>query len=142
MHIWKNFFKQYKNKQIKGAVWECAKCTIVVEFKASMEKLKRINKNTWAYLAKFEPAMWVKTYFSYWTKVDNLINNMCEVWNSRIVDYRAKPVLTMCKKLRCYIMRRMTNHKILLGRYKGKIAAVQQKKLEMLKKASDKWQPQ
>nr|XP_025703416.2 uncharacterized protein LOC112805230 [Arachis hypogaea] len=36
----------------------------------------------------------------------------------------------------------MTNHKRLLSGYKGKITPVQQKKLEMLKKASDKWQPQ
>ncbi|XP_072076468.1 uncharacterized protein [Arachis hypogaea] len=114
--------EQYKNKQTKGAVWECARCTTAVEFKASMDKLKKINKKAWAYLAKFEPAVWVKAYFSHDLKVDNLTNNMCEVWNSRIVDYRVKPET--------------------FGWVQGKDCTSSTKEVGDAEKGSDKWQPQ
>ncbi|XP_025608001.1 uncharacterized protein [Arachis hypogaea] len=80
-----------------------------------MEKLKGINQGTWEYLSKFEPATWVKAYFSHGPKVDNLTNNMCEVLNSKIVNYRSKPILTMCEEIKCYLMRRMVKHKELLN---------------------------
>ena len=45
MHIWKIFIKQYKDKQTRGIVWECAKCTTEAEFKVCMDRLKRVNDN-------------------------------------------------------------------------------------------------
>ncbi|XP_072062624.1 uncharacterized protein [Arachis hypogaea] len=44
MHIWKNFINRYKDLYIRQVVWECARCTTVVEFKECMEKLKTINR--------------------------------------------------------------------------------------------------
>ncbi|RYR70513.1 uncharacterized protein [Arachis hypogaea] len=104
-----------------------------------MEKLKRINRGAWEYLSKFEPATWVKAYFSHGPKVDNLTNNMCEVFNAKIVNYRIKPILTMCEEIRCYLMRRMVKHKQLLENYSGKLAPVQQKRLDRLIRPSKKW---
>ena len=45
LQIWKNFIKLYKDKQIRGIVWECAKCTTEAEFKVCMDRLKRVNDN-------------------------------------------------------------------------------------------------
>ena len=137
MHIWKNFIKQWKDKQIRGIVWECSKCTTEPEFKVCMDRLKRINEKAWVYLNKLDPATWVKAYFSHWPKVDSLTNNMCEVWNAKIVNYRSKPILTMCEEVRCYIMRKMVRHKIVLGTYTGKVAPVQQKRLDKQKLQSN-----
>ncbi|XLU99463.1 hypothetical protein S245_013803, partial [Arachis hypogaea] len=49
----------------------------------------------------------VKAYFSHEPKVNNLTNNMCEVFNAKIVNYRSKLILTICEEIRCYLMRRM-----------------------------------
>ncbi|XP_025625076.1 uncharacterized protein [Arachis hypogaea] len=65
MYIWKNFINRFN----------------IPKFKEQMEKFKRINQGAWEYLSKFEPATWVKAYFSHGPKVDNLTNNMCEVFN-------------------------------------------------------------
>ncbi|XP_072074904.1 uncharacterized protein [Arachis hypogaea] len=141
-HIWKNFTNRYKDKQVKNIVWECAKCTTDAEFKASMKKLKRINEEAWSYLEKFEPACWTKAHFSHGPKCDNLTNNMCEVWNAKIVNYRSKPILTMCEELRCYIMRRMTKYKQVLETYIGtEIAPTQQKRFDDIMKDVRYWQP-
>ncbi|XP_015943212.1 uncharacterized protein LOC107468445 [Arachis duranensis] len=81
MYIWKNFINRFKDLYIRKVVWDCAKCTTIPKFKEQMEKLKRINQGAWEYLSKFEPATLVKAYFSHGLKVDNLTNNMCEVFN-------------------------------------------------------------
>ncbi|XP_025618784.3 uncharacterized protein [Arachis hypogaea] len=139
MHIWKNFINRFKDLYIREVVWDCARCTTIPEFKEQMEKLKGINQGAWEYLSKFEPATWVKAYFSHGPKVDNLTNNMYEVFNSKIVSYRSKPILTMCEEIRCYLMRRMVKHKELLSDYTGKLAPVQQKRMERLIRPSNKW---
>ncbi|XP_057731387.1 uncharacterized protein LOC130946606 [Arachis stenosperma] len=65
---------------------------------------------------------------------------MCEVWNSRIVNYRTKPILTMCEELRCYIMRRMTKYKMVLETYIGtELAPTQQKRLDDIIKDVRYW---
>ncbi|XP_072084753.1 uncharacterized protein [Arachis hypogaea] len=96
------------------------------------------QKGAWEYLSKFEPETWVKVYFSHGPKVDNL-TNMCEVFNAKIVNYRCKPILTMCEEIRCYLVRRMVNHKRVLENHPGKLAPVQQKRMEKLVTLSTKW---
>ncbi|KAF1892534.1 hypothetical protein Lal_00011000 [Lupinus albus] len=46
---------------------------------------------------------------------------MCEVWNSKIVEFWDKPILTMLEELRCYIMRRMGQHKVAMRNWKEKL---------------------
>ncbi|RYQ85537.1 uncharacterized protein [Arachis hypogaea] len=102
--------------------------------------MKKVNTGAWEYLQRFEPAVWTKAYFSHGPKVDNITNNMCEVWNAKIVEYRGKPILTMCKDLRCYLMRKMATHKRKLEACSGLLAPVQQKKLDkFIKPSANKW---
>ncbi|XP_072088064.1 uncharacterized protein [Arachis hypogaea] len=88
LHIWKNFIKHFKDKHTKGLVWKAAKSTTMREFKDSMELVKKVNKAAWEYLRMFDLGAWTKAYFSHGPKCDNITNNMCEVWNAKIVEYR------------------------------------------------------
>jgi hypothetical protein len=45
MHLWKNFIKMFKDKQLRDIVWVCARSTTPQQFKTEMEKLKAINKS-------------------------------------------------------------------------------------------------
>ncbi|XP_016207161.1 uncharacterized protein LOC107647607 [Arachis ipaensis] len=92
--------------------------------------MKTINLGAWEYLQRFDPAVWTKAYFSHGPKVDNISNNMCEVWNTKIVEYQEKPILIMCEDLRCYLMRKIATHKKKLENHSGHLAPVQQKKLD------------
>ncbi|XP_061340009.1 uncharacterized protein LOC133286592 [Gastrolobium bilobum] len=137
----KNFIKQWKDKETRGIVWECARCTTVPQFEKVMLKLKTLNEPAWKYLDNIHLSCWVKAYYSHWPKCDNITNNMAEVWNAKIVNYRSKPIMTLCEELRCYIMRRMTAHKRILQTFRGKIAPAQQKRLDQLKVANNSWTP-
>ncbi|XP_025628636.1 uncharacterized protein [Arachis hypogaea] len=64
LHIWKDFIKHFKDKHTKGLVWKAAKSTTMREFKDSMELVKKVNKDAWEYLRKFDPGAWTKAYFS------------------------------------------------------------------------------
>ncbi|XP_057719130.1 uncharacterized protein LOC130933515 [Arachis stenosperma] len=132
-HIWKNFTNKYKDTQLKNVVWACAKSSTVAEFNDNMQRLKRMNEDAWAYLAKLDPGCWTKSKFSHYPKLDNITNNMTEVWNAKIVHYRGKPILTMLEELRCYIMRRMAQHKKALSMYTGVVAPVFEVQMHMKK---------
>ncbi|XP_061352398.1 uncharacterized protein LOC133297302 [Gastrolobium bilobum] len=140
-HVWKNFIKQWKDKAIRGIVWEATRCTVVPQFQRTMQKLKDFNEDAWAYLHKIDLSCWDKAYFSHWPKCGNITNNLAEVWNAKIVGYRSKLIIRLCEELRCYIMRRMAAHQRILGTVRGKIAPAQQKKLGQLKALSNSWTP-
>ena len=71
MHMWRSFIKQWKDKEQRRVIWECAKALTDQEFTVAMAKVRRINANAWEYLAKFDPHSWSKSRFSEWPKVDN-----------------------------------------------------------------------
>ncbi|RYR39500.1 hypothetical protein Ahy_A09g045057 [Arachis hypogaea] len=80
--------------------------------------------------------------FSHWSELDNITNNMTEVWNAKIVQYKEKSILTILEELRCYIMRSMAQHKRVLSTYVGTVALVQQKRVEDIMKESKYWTAQ
>ncbi|XP_025684790.1 uncharacterized protein [Arachis hypogaea] len=98
MHIWNNFTKRWKDKKLKGAVWECCRATTTQEFKVAMLRLQWINTGAWEYLNKLDPKQWTKAHFSEWPKVDNVTNNNCETFNGKIVKYRGKLIITMLEE--------------------------------------------
>ncbi|RYR38304.1 hypothetical protein Ahy_A09g043303 [Arachis hypogaea] len=56
LHIRKNFIKNFKDKHTKGLVWKFAKSTTMKDFRNSMELFKKVNKEAYEYLNKFDPA--------------------------------------------------------------------------------------
>ncbi|KAL5124560.1 hypothetical protein HKD37_02G004937 [Glycine soja] len=116
---------QWKSKELKGIVWQCAKSTTVAEFEGHMAHLKTINCQAWEYLNKWPKQAWTKAHFSTTTpKVDNICNNTCEVFNSRILQYRCKPIITMLEEIRSYIMRTMAARKVKLSGKSGPLCPV------------------
>ncbi|KAK2412396.1 hypothetical protein QL285_047593 [Trifolium repens] len=141
MHLWKNFTKQWKDKELKGAVWQAARSTTPAQFDAVMERIKRKSQKAWEYLNKWPKDAWTKAYFSTEPKVDNITNNTCEGFNSSILKYRGKPILTMAEEIRCYIMRTMSTNRLKLANRTGILCPMQQSRLEKLKIKSNLWTP-
>ncbi|KAK2356812.1 hypothetical protein QL285_094135 [Trifolium repens] len=141
MHLWKNFTKQWKDKELKGAVWQAARSTTPAQFDAVMERIKRKSQKAWEYLNKWPKDAWTKAYFSTEPKVDNITNNTCEGFNSSILKYRGKPILTMAEEIRCYIMRTMSTNRLKLANRTGILCPMQQSRLKKLKIKSNLWTP-
>lgn len=141
LHLWKNFTKQWKDKELKGLVWQCARATTVTQFNRLMDRVKKLNEGAWDYLNKWPKEAWSKAFFSENCKADNIVNNGCEVFNAKIVNYRGKAILTLAEEVRCYIMRTMSNNKLKLEGRIGPLCPWQQNRLEKEKIASQKWTP-
>ncbi|KAG6491634.1 hypothetical protein ZIOFF_046569 [Zingiber officinale] len=96
----------YKSVAIKNALWDAAKATTVQEFRKRMQELKEIDRNAYEWLAKKHENHWSKAFFSTIPKCDILLNNMCECFNSLILDAREKSIIEMFEAIRNLLMRR------------------------------------
>ncbi|XP_072058112.1 uncharacterized protein [Arachis hypogaea] len=104
-HLWRNFNKQWKDNELRRLLWECARSTTQERFVEGMMKIQRVKKEAWEYLAKWQRDAWSWAFFPTQPKCDNICNNACEVFNARIKEARAKPIITLLEKFRMYIMR-------------------------------------
>ncbi|KAH0632563.1 hypothetical protein KY284_035349 [Solanum tuberosum] len=92
---------------LKKALWAAAKATTVQQFIVCMNHMFELDPNTATWCNEKEPSQWTMGYFSPDAKFDMLLNNVCEVYNSMILDARDKPILTLLEKLRYLLMARM-----------------------------------
>ncbi|XP_015080383.1 uncharacterized protein LOC107024019 [Solanum pennellii] len=90
---------------LKKALWAAAKATTMQQFIVCMNHMFELDPNVAAWCNEKEPSQWTMTYFSSHAKSDMLLNNVCEVYNSMILDSRDKPILTLL--LRYLLMARM-----------------------------------
>src|ERR1044072_9711942 len=130
MHLWRNFTKQWRDKELKNVVWECARSRTIPQFNASMEKVKAKNVAAWTYLDKWPKEAWTKAYFGEGVKCDNICNNACESFNAKILKYRGKPILTFLEEIRCHIMRTIVNNTMKLRFSEHVLPPMQKSKLE------------
>ncbi|KAH0739567.1 hypothetical protein KY290_038272 [Solanum tuberosum] len=107
-HLHNNFKRAgFGGFTLKKAFWAAAKATTVKEFDACMVRLRELDSNVADWLNDKEPSQWSRSHFSSDAKCDILLNNICEVFNSMILDARDKPIVTLLEKLRYLLMARM-----------------------------------
>ena len=69
---------------------------------------------------------------------DVLLNNMCEVFNGKIVDGRNMPIISALEYIRGYLMRRIVTVNKIIAKCDGPLTPTATKLLEMRKeKAAD-----
>ncbi|XP_076928344.1 uncharacterized protein LOC143592251 [Bidens hawaiensis] len=108
-HIHENFKASFRGKLYKDLLYKCAYATIIPEFEATMDELKAFNQDAHLWLSNIHPKHWSKSHFSGRAVSDMLINNMCEVFNGKIVEGRDKPIGSALEYIREYLMRRIVN---------------------------------
>ncbi|XP_052117605.1 uncharacterized protein LOC127747588 [Arachis duranensis] len=106
-----------------------------------MNKIKIINEDAWAYLSKWGREHWTRSQFSHRPKLDSICNNACEVFNSKIKEARAKPIITLLEGVRMFVMRTIANNKVKLANHVGKLPPVIHSHLEKVRKESKHWHP-
>ncbi|XP_052109654.1 uncharacterized protein LOC110275608 [Arachis duranensis] len=122
-------------------LWDCARETTRHGFEQKMLRLKRRNEEAWAYLNKWPKESWTRAFFSHGPKMDNICNNGCEVFNSRIKEFRAKPIITLLEEVRMFATRSIAKNKVKLSHHIGKLPPIQQSRLQKIRKDSQKWTP-
>ncbi|XP_012842534.1 PREDICTED: uncharacterized protein LOC105962758 [Erythranthe guttata] len=104
---------------IKTALWGAAKATRVEEFNRKMQELRDIDEDAYQWLVKKPPQNWTRSHFSPHPKCDILLNNMCEYFNSFILEAREKPIISLLETIRNLLMTRMQSNKEKAAKWEG-----------------------
>ncbi|XP_065623857.1 uncharacterized protein LOC136065100 [Quercus suber] len=132
-HLYNNFSKDHKGKLLKDRMWAAARATNMSEFQFEMGKIKKLNIKAWEWLVGKEPRFWTRAAFRRYPRCDALTNNGCENFNSQILEFRDKPIITMLEEIRLHLMAYYIKKKEKIARYHGPICPRIQNKLEIEK---------
>ncbi|XP_059631698.1 uncharacterized protein LOC132274437 [Cornus florida] len=105
-HLYENFKLRFKGQQLKIELWEAARSCTEADFNAHMRKIHELNVEAYRWLHNVPSELWSKSGFSYQSKSDMVINNMCESWNAVILKARDKPIMYMLEWIRRHLMLR------------------------------------
>ncbi|GJU37212.1 hypothetical protein Tco_1185566 [Tanacetum coccineum] len=86
-HIYENMKLQRNGRAFKDHLWRCATSTTVKLFDRVMLDFKSFSQSAHAWLSKIPPKHWARPHFSRKANSDVLRNNMCEVFNGKIVGH-------------------------------------------------------
>ena len=87
-------------------MWAAARAINMSEFQFEMGKIKELNIKAWEWLVGKEPKFWTRAAFRRYPRCDALTNNGCENFNSQILEYRDKPIITMLEEIRLHLIDR------------------------------------
>ncbi|CAI9276921.1 unnamed protein product [Lactuca saligna] len=108
-HIHENMKKQWRTKEYKDHLWDCATATIVLEFNHYMHQFSLYDKLAYEWLKSIPPQHWAKIHFTRRATTYMMLNNFCEVFNGKLVDRRDKPIISCLEFIREYMMKRICN---------------------------------
>nr|XP_016469020.1 PREDICTED: uncharacterized protein LOC107791451 [Nicotiana tabacum] len=107
-HLHNNFKKAgFSGHTLKDAFWEAARATTVEAFNVCMLKILELDKEAHEWLSTKLPNEWSRSHFSPLSKCDVSLNNVCEVFNSLILDARDKPIIKLLETIRHILMSRV-----------------------------------
>ncbi|KAL0312256.1 UNVERIFIED_CONTAM: hypothetical protein Sradi_5624900 [Sesamum radiatum] len=132
-HMYSNFKKVHSGLALKDKVWKLAKTSTVNRFKAEMESLKNFNEGAHGWFSELNPRHWSRSHFRTYPKCDILLNNLCESFNSTIIEARNKPLLGMLETIRIYLQKRLQSRRDTSVRWHGPLCPKVQKVIEKLK---------
>ncbi|KAL4568386.1 hypothetical protein LXL04_023997 [Taraxacum kok-saghyz] len=108
-HIYQNMKKVWKPIVYKDYLWKCATATTIPEFEHFMSEFSFYDKAASEWLKKIPPRQWARSHFTGREITDILLNNLCEVFNSKLIDGRDKPIIGCLEYIRQYLMKRICN---------------------------------
>ncbi|KAK1591161.1 hypothetical protein Q3G72_003222 [Acer saccharum] len=106
-----------------------------------MERL-RIESEACKWLADKDPLHWSRAFFKDTALCDMLCNNMCEAFNSVILQACDKPVITLMEMIRVYLMKRLVTKRAAVQKWHHQIGSKVMKFVERIKMESSVCNPE
>ncbi|CAI9284036.1 unnamed protein product [Lactuca saligna] len=106
-HIHDNMRKTWRTNEYKEHLWNCATTTTVPEFNHRMQQFSSYDIEAYNWLKQIPPQHWERSHFTGRAVSDMLLNNLCEVFNSKLIKGRDKPLITCLEYIREYMMKRI-----------------------------------
>ncbi|KAK9986881.1 hypothetical protein SO802_031832 [Lithocarpus litseifolius] len=138
-HLYNNFRKNHPSVLIREMFWRAAKATYKEEFDRVMDELKGIDADAHSWLDAHSTKKWAKHMFSEDALTDIIVNNMCESFNSRILKFRSKLIISMLECIKLYLMTRFQDNREKILRVESNICAKVLKRLHKEKVATSRW---
>ncbi|KAG8370535.1 hypothetical protein BUALT_Bualt14G0127100 [Buddleja alternifolia] len=135
-HMYNNFKKEHSGLALKDRVWNLARASTINQFNFQMDSLKDLDEGAHQWLSEVLPTHWSRSHFRTSPKCDILLNNLCESFNSGILEGRNKPFLNMVEALRVYLMKRLQSKRDCMAKWTGDICLKILKRMEKLKDAT------
>jgi hypothetical protein len=140
-HLYGNWRKRHGGEHLKEALWIAARATTEPEFKKAMENLKKLSEPAWKEMTELAVGMWSRSGYSTYTCCDLQVNNMCEAFNSAILEYREYPIISLFEGLKFYLTSRIVRLRDYMLRYEGNICHKIAKIMDKNKRDADGWSP-
>ncbi|GKE24437.1 hypothetical protein Tco_1435949, partial [Tanacetum coccineum] len=118
----------------KYLLWRAASATNVRDFEKCMLELKTMNPKAHEWLNKIPVEHWAIFHRSSRAISDLLLNNICEVFNGKIVEGRDKPVITLLEYIKEYCMKRIVNVQGVIDKCTGPLTHTATRIMESIKK--------
>nr|KAJ0220444.1 hypothetical protein LSAT_V11C200094290 [Lactuca sativa] len=138
-HIHENMKLQWRGKEHRDHLWECATTTTVRHFDRFMEDFNKFNSKACDWLKKIPPKHWARAHISGRAHTDILLNNLCEVFNSKLLDARDKPIITCLEYIREYLMKRICIVQNVIDKSQGPLTPTATKLLDGVKKDASQY---
>ncbi|CAL8990159.1 unnamed protein product [Prunus brigantina] len=111
-HLHNNFkLTGHGSLALKHRLWAAAGSTTLPWWEAEMDNIMEIYAPAHAWPQDKPAIHWSRSHFTTGPKCDILLNNLCECFNSAILEARDKPIITMVEKIRTYLMLRVARQK-------------------------------
>ncbi|KAK9067620.1 hypothetical protein SSX86_011731 [Deinandra increscens subsp. villosa] len=133
-HIHQNMKATWGGKLFKDKLFNCATATTVMKFQHYMEDLKKFNEECYKWLVAIPPQHWARSHFTGRAKNDMLLNNLCEVFNAKLVEGRDKPIISALEYIREYLMRRVAKNILMIEKSHGLLTPTATKMFNQIKK--------
>ncbi|KAL0379198.1 UNVERIFIED_CONTAM: hypothetical protein Sradi_3225300 [Sesamum radiatum] len=101
----------FNPSEIFQPTFDIARATTNAEFDRAMKEMEELDVKALEWLSDKPPYQWSRSHFKGYSKCDILLNNLCESFNSSILEAREKPILTMLEWIREYMMVKMQQNR-------------------------------
>ncbi|KAI5327669.1 hypothetical protein L3X38_027065 [Prunus dulcis] len=111
-HLHNNFkLAEHDSLALKQRLWAAARSTTLPWWEVEMDNIMEISAPAHAWLQDRPAIHWSRSHFTTGPKCDILLNNLCECFNSAILEARDKPIITMVERIRTNLMLRVARQK-------------------------------
>ncbi|WVZ07735.1 hypothetical protein V8G54_021081 [Vigna mungo] len=136
-HIYANFRKKYPGINLRQLLWKAATATNPQAWESIMRQMKDVNEEAFKHLFTIPP----RSRFSARPACDTIVNNICEGFNSVILEAREKPIITMLEDIRSYLMKRWASNREKITKFDGPICPKIKKRLQKELEKTQYWIP-
>ncbi|MBA0747687.1 hypothetical protein Gogos_004581, partial [Gossypium gossypioides] len=139
-HVFANGSGRKLGKFYECDFWQIVKCTTERVWEDLCSTLEKKNKDAYDNLMKKSPKMWTRAFLWTTCKTNIVDNNLCEAFNSIIVEARFKSIIRMLEDIRTKMMTRIVQKRKLCNRWKQNYGPLVKAKFDANKKDCVEWQ--